>query len=660
MPLEAPNLDTRTFEDLLAEARLRISRYNPGWTDFNESDPGITLVQLFAWISELMLYRFNQVPSRNYIKFLQLMGLELRAAQPAIAHLTFTATPGAVVDPVRRFTKVTAQPPGGGEPLIFETDTGVDIIRASLTDLQVFDGTAFSVVTSANQVGGGEFAPFGIAAQPGSALYLGFSPPDPPASGRIFPQEIRLRVFLSDAAQAGGSQDANAVNTPPASPVELVWDYRPSSDSKRWQSLNAYLDESLGFTREGYIVMEGPPNIAATVEGRVTAPRYWLRARLAGGSYPTGRIPQLDFVRFNTAPAINLSTVHEEDIGRSDGTPAQVFKLSRRPVVPDSLLLSVEITGVNPETWVQVEDFLASGKDDPHYTFQGNTAEVRFGDGTHGRIPSAGALIVANRYRFGGGSSGNVPPGSINGLPGNITGLASVTNERGAVSGRDEQSVDELKAQAPHELRSRNRAVTADDFAYLASHAGGVAKAAAVPLMHPDFPGVDVPGAVTVLIVPDNDSLAPMPTADHLRAVSAYLNRFRLLTTELFVKGPQYKEVRVDVLVAAKPYASFDGVARDVKAALNFYLDPLARIPKTGKPSDATLGAAGTEQWNFGESFHPTNLFSVILGVDGVAFVKSLGIKVDGARQTDLSIPVALPPDGLLSSGNHRITVVPV
>ncbi len=95
MPLEAPQLDTRKFEDLLHEAQLRIPRYTPDWTDFNDSDPGITLVQLFAWLTEMMLYQMNRVPERNYIKFLQMLGLELQPAQAATAHLTFTAKPDA-------------------------------------------------------------------------------------------------------------------------------------------------------------------------------------------------------------------------------------------------------------------------------------------------------------------------------------------------------------------------------------------------------------------------------------------------------------------------------------------------------------------------------------------------------------------------------------
>src|ERR1700741_894134 len=162
MPLVPPNLDTRQFEDLFAEAKLRIPRYNPGWTDFNESDPGITLVELFAWFTELMLVQFNQIPALNYIKFLQLMGLELEPAQPATAQLTFNATPGTAITSVPQYTQIVAQPANGGDPLIFETDAGVDVIPVPLTDLQIFDGSAFSVVTPANVPGLPDFSPFGI------------------------------------------------------------------------------------------------------------------------------------------------------------------------------------------------------------------------------------------------------------------------------------------------------------------------------------------------------------------------------------------------------------------------------------------------------------------------------------------------------------------
>src|SRR5688572_32858076 len=91
MPLASnfPRIDDRRFDDLVAELRTRIPRYTPEWTDLNDSDPGITLAQLFAWLSDMLLYRMGRVPELNYIKFLELIGVELTTAQPAAADITF-------------------------------------------------------------------------------------------------------------------------------------------------------------------------------------------------------------------------------------------------------------------------------------------------------------------------------------------------------------------------------------------------------------------------------------------------------------------------------------------------------------------------------------------------------------------------------------------
>ena len=399
MPLEAPKLDTRTFEDLFREARLRIPRYAPEWTDFNESDPGITLVQLFAWLTEMMLVQMNRVPERNYIKFLQLLNMELRSAQPAVAHLTFTAQAGAAVEPIRRRSQIGAQPPEGGELLVFETEAGLDLILVPLKDVRVFDGAAFTVVTQANETPGAPFRPLGWVPQVGSALYLGSAQTDPPAVGRPFPQQLRFRVFLPAAAQAGLPQSCRETEQPPAPPVTLVWEYKPTADAIRWRRLNVYEDESAAFTREGYILLEGPGQIELTTEAKVPEPRFWLRCRLAAGSYPAGHAPEIDLIRPNTVPAVNLSTVREELVEISEGHPDQTFNLRRKPVQPGSLDLWVEVSGQEPEHWVQVEDFLASGPDDPHYVLNATKGEIRFGDGRGGRIPVAGAEIVAREYR---------------------------------------------------------------------------------------------------------------------------------------------------------------------------------------------------------------------------------------------------------------------
>src|SRR5262249_12635681 len=64
--IELPDLDDRTFDDLVADARARIPSLAPAWTDHNPSDPGIVLLELFAWLAEIVLYRLDRVPDRSY------------------------------------------------------------------------------------------------------------------------------------------------------------------------------------------------------------------------------------------------------------------------------------------------------------------------------------------------------------------------------------------------------------------------------------------------------------------------------------------------------------------------------------------------------------------------------------------------------------------
>lgn len=677
MPLEAPTLDVRTFDQLLREAQLRIPRYAPEWTDFNDSDPGMTLVQLFAWLTEMMLYQMNRVPERNYIKFLQLLNFELRAAQPARGHVTFTPRPGAAPRSILRRSQLGAQSPDG-ELLVFETEDGLDLIRLPLSDVQVSDGSNFTVCTSMNEHPGATYRPFGWVPQVGSALYLGFAQSDPPAVAPIFPRELRLRVNLPSAGPDTDVLRCGGVAPRPKPPVTLVWEYKerkPANDVIRWRRLNVFDDQTIAFSREGYVLLEGPTAIIPTIEGNVDEERFWLRCRLMAGSYPAGREPVIDFIRPNTVAAVNLATVRGEILGVSEGVPEQFFSLRYKPVVGESLVLRVGPPGDDGEDWTRADDFLASRPDDPHFILNPTTGEVRFGDGRRGRVPPATYEIVAWEYRYGGGTAGNTPAGSIITPLTALEGVDSLTNERPAVGGRDEQDVEELKERAPHMLRCRGRAVTAEDFKALAQDAGGVAKATAIALAHPDHPGVEVPGAVTVVIVPDSDAIPPSPSPELLESVCRSLDGARLLTSEVYVKGPSYKKIKVEARVTVQPYAAFDAVAQDVGDALDTYLHPLGNSPASRRAGDdepssppadhATPSGPDAAQkklpgWNFGQELFPGNLFAVILNASpDVVAVLSLAVSVDGVPHDNLKDPVRVLPDGLLYGQGHDIKVEP-
>jgi predicted phage baseplate assembly protein len=115
--------------------------------------------------------------------------------------------------------------------------------------------------------------------------------------------------------------------------------------------------------------------------------------------------------------------------------------------------------------WVRVDDFFRSGPDDPHYMLDPENGTITLGDGRRGRIPVADAQVTATRYRVGGGAIGNVGAGLVTRIKGRLRGVAGVTNLRPTHDGSDAEPLEDVKLRAPHDLRMRDRAVSAEDFA---------------------------------------------------------------------------------------------------------------------------------------------------------------------------------------------------
>jgi predicted phage baseplate assembly protein len=637
MTIPAPTLDDRTFEDLFEQARSLIPRYAPEWTDNNETDPGIAMLQLQAWFAEQLIYRLNQVPDLNYIKFLQLLGIDVEPASPARVDVTFTTTGPGIDAIVPSGTQVATSGGGsGGPPVVFELEQALSVVGAPLTALQVFDSFSYRDVTTANSATGQGFAPFGPNAQPSSALMFGFSAPGPFTDQTItlmlYPQQP-LAVPVVEA-------QLDVVAVPP--PVTLAYEYW---DGASWDALQLVLDSTWGLLRQGPIMFSAPAGgPAAAALGTVTQSLYWLRVRLTNTGYD--QIPTLTQVLPNTASVIQATTITQEVLGGSNGMPSQgPFGLTSTPVVTldqpyqltrsDGTVVTVtslelqidEGSGFQP--WQEMSDFFASGPDDPHYTLDHAAGQVNFGDGRHGAIPAANASnptanIVAFRYQAGGGSQGNVGAGTVTVLQTLAPGIASVTNALPASGGADQETLDDAMVRAPSALQSQGRAVTADDFVALAlATPAPVARANALPLTNPNFPGVQVPGAVTVVIVPQVPGPAPVPSQTTLQLVCQQLNTGRLITTEVFAIGPTYRQVQITGQIIAQATADLATVTNAVSAAIANWLHPIT-------------GGDDGEGWPFGGTIYISSLYRVILDVPGVARINDNQVLVtlDGVEQT--------------------------
>ena len=229
-------------------------------------------------------------------------------------------------------------------------------------------------------------------------------------------------------------------------------------------------------------------------------------------------------LRFNTVPATQAGTRLDERLGRSNGRPGQTFQLQKKPVLIDPLtgLPDLELTLIDQQgrkVWTRVESFFAQGPEETVYVLDPTTGTATFGDGRNGQIPVAGTDIVASHYRYGGGKIGNVCAKHDHGNPGQDHRREIGDQRPCRGEGSDPETLEKAKLRAPHDLRTRDRAVTAEDFAYLARQTPTVAvhKAYALARRIPDNTApsgfTEKDGAVALVILPANKA-----TDSHSRA----------------------------------------------------------------------------------------------------------------------------------------------
>lgn len=675
MPLKdlTPRIDDRTWQDIVDEVRSRIPHYTPEWTDLNDSDPGITLTQVFAHLAEMLLFRMQRVPELAYIKFLELIGVELIPAQPARAEVSFEVADGVldatVLVPAR--TQVSAAG-DDGPPRVFETERALTALACKLLAVQVDDGAQYRDATAANRLGQAGFDAFGADPRDDAALVLGFGFPDGHPNLTAFPAlAIDLTVWTQQDPAAPLVRQCGAAATRAYASARLQWE---GWNGAQWVKLDGLNDDTLALTRSGHMVVRVPKNAALARDfvgdyealdrdtGEARPPLFWLRLRLVQTQYEAA--PRLLAVRINTVPALQAQTVRDEVLGGTSSERNQRFAFANRPVLnlPGSPVVVEIDQGQGPERWQVVPDFLGSGPREAHIVINWSAGELMVGDGENGAVPVANAAdpdanVVAREYRFGGGAGGNVAAGAIANLLTPVPGIdgGATTNLYAAFGGAEEESLDAAKKRAGLSLRARDRAVTVDDFELLAAAAGNVKRAKALPLAHPQFPGVKVPGAISVIVVPDRrlpsvpplGTPPPLPSDGLLRTVCEYLGARRLLTTELFVLAPRYVDVEITAQVVIGDDADSGLVKEQIELQLRTYFDPL-------------LGGDNGTGWAFGGALRYSKIVQRVFGVEGVDSVPTLRLVVDGDEQpvcADVALD-RIAPNALVNLVAHEIEVV--
>ena len=676
MTLPVPNLDDLRFQsDLVDEARKRIIHYCPEWTEYNISDPGITLIELFSWMTEMMVYRLNRVPEKNYLKFLEMLGFQQEPAKTAETDITFWLSAllplseddtTQVVVPAGTEVQSDDQP----EPVVFTTSRDLQINAPLLTQLRTEKN--FNT-NSVSRLGVEIFRPFQTVPKEGDTFYLGFSD-----SNNISGHVLRLE-FDCEPTEAVGIRREN----PP-----WVWECLTDDG---WSELmvskfEGEKDTTGGLNNEsGSLTLYTPLDFASETLHGLQA--FWIRCRVEQRNKSQGMYtesPQVMGIRAYTVgakvPAVNAQVVSGEIIGESNGEPGQSFKLTHAPVLTflDGETVEVEETVEGTQVfvpWTMVEDFSKSDKFSRHFMLDTANGEVIFGpsvrqaDGSvvqYGRIPESGHRIQVTDYRYGGGTRGNLPENAVSIMNTSLAYISRASNLERTMGGRDQESLDELIQRSQREILSQRRVVTAGDFEQFAlKSTRAVARARC---LSPEETGSS---AVNIVLVPDvldslrHGNLSALHITDELRnTVRGYLNRYRLLTTALNIEEPKYYGIKVKATIVPQDFANEADAATEVTEVLNRFLCPLA---------DETVDDENAQGWEFGRDVFPAEIVSLIQKVPSVKYALDTEIqwrRVSPMNETNddfatkdselqsINKILALPSDGLVCSLTHEINVI--
>lgn len=642
MGLEVPELDDRTFEELLEDARKRIPVHTEEWTDYNVHDPGITILELLAWVAESDLYRLDQITDSHLQKFLALLDARPRPPKPATARLRLEPHPGVVGQTIPTGEPLAVEDVTGAVRT-FETDAPVTLTDASVAAVVTDHGHGRTDNTIANRSDGMYFLALGERAERGSSMYVGFE--GDPFMGGILELAAKFHTRNLPAPASHGEEEPTFEPS-----VEVAWEYCTNYDGwyrdVNWENLRVLRDETRQLYQGGTVRLERPENWNPDPAEILDHPRplRWIRCTVAKAGHEIP--PQLDTLYVNAVTATHRSTVTNEQLSRVGGgevttaRPGQVFTFEHAPV------LEATVT-VGGDRWKLVDDFDGSGPADNHYVLDQAAGQIRFGDEVRGAVPEPGLRVVANRYVHGGGAAGNVSPAATWTFRDRFrdVGIAS----QSVSGGRDAETIDEARAGLRRDADTPYRAVTADDYRYVATNTPGLRFGRATAVVEAATRPADERAAcephkeVRVVVVPFSTRDRPQPSEGFVDAVRCHVQTHRLLTDRVTVEPPRYVGVGVRTEIGLRSgYAESERIAA-IEEALDAFLHPLNGFDGDG--------------WPFGRRVYLSELYEVIAGVEGIDCVFDVSVSPSGERGIDSEGNVLVGKTGLVTPTDHDVTV---
>ncbi len=708
MPIALPVIDDRRFGQLVDETLARARVHTPEWTNFNQSDPGVTLVQLFSFLGENILYRANLTPERSRAKFLQLLRVPLAPAAEAQGIVAIanergeakTQTLGADLEvragavPFRTqstmdvlpiearvfFKRELPVPPDGlvdYYKLLYASYEAQFPEEVKLYEIVALDRNVVESVDLGQEtvdqslwialLARDKESPDAIRKDiAGRTLMLGIVPALDTVAARLVPggqaQAGKLLRFDLPNVAADGKVERDGTGRPnpsyrqiePRTEVDLL-------TTPGVVQLTLPSEDQLGLWSDVDPLEGGVGDMPPTLEDAALAARVITWLRVSTGAAARARIK---WAGINAVPVRQVERINAEPLADGDGRPDQARRLALAPVLARSVRVATRAGNDTPLTWKPIDDLAAASPEVPVtnprlapgsqyesnsdallnvFELDAEAGVLRFGDGLRGRRLPLGARVFAS-YEYCQGAAGNVAERAINGSPQLPSGF-TVMNPVQTWGGADAETVQAGEKQVKRYLQHRDRLVSVDDFESIACRTPGVqiGRVEVLPAFHPDLspsePG-SAPGVVTLMAIPRFDPGQPdAPRADRLflNALCRYLDPRRLVTTELVIRGADYRGIWISVGIDVATGLSVAQVVEDVKARLRDVLRPIG--PNGAQPRSQSLfvprGVDIERGWPLRTAVSARVLLAEVARVDGVTAVAGVLLAEGGNGESE-------------------------
>lgn len=260
--IKLPNLDDQKYADIVEAAKRRIPIIFPEWTDFNEHDPGITIIELFAWLKEMQQYFLNRISDKSYENMLRLLGIEVYGSAPAKVSVCF----GESGVPQRLLRGCTAAAADG---TVFTADEDFQRSPFRIGSIFIENSDGFVDISGIAAEGDTTFFPFGNTLHSdGCRLYI---KPDDIDAARFF-DGVSLHFAVADKYTV----KRNPAGSSSFAPRDIVWEYSTADGFAPCEVLS---DSTYSLSFSGVVKLRIGKDIAS-VSGSGLPEGMWLRARL--------------------------------------------------------------------------------------------------------------------------------------------------------------------------------------------------------------------------------------------------------------------------------------------------------------------------------------------------------------------------------------------